>query len=100
MANGEEQIDVQAENGQQAVGLAQRAARILHNLPFLNFPAIAPNEGELDLGHLDRDFHVLVHNANAVLAEQLAVLGELVFYQRLKFYLTQSVNGFFYSFVL
>ncbi|VDK81450.1 unnamed protein product [Onchocerca ochengi] len=76
MANDEEQIDMQAENGQRAVGLAQRAARILHNLPFLNFPAIAPNEDRLDLGNLDRDFHVLVHNANAVLAEQLAVLGE------------------------
>uniref|UniRef100_A0A0R3RGR1 TPR_REGION domain-containing protein n=1 Tax=Elaeophora elaphi TaxID=1147741 RepID=A0A0R3RGR1_9BILA len=79
MANGEEQIDVQAENEQHAVGLAQRAARILHNLPFMNFPAIPPNEGRFDLGHLDRDFHVLVHNANAVLAEQLAVLGELEF---------------------
>uniref|UniRef100_A0A8R1Y341 Uncharacterized protein n=1 Tax=Onchocerca volvulus TaxID=6282 RepID=A0A8R1Y341_ONCVO len=77
MANDEEQIDMQAENGQRAVGLAQRAARILHNLPFLNFPAIAPNEDRLDLGNLDRDFHVLVHNANAVLAEQLAVLGDI-----------------------
>ncbi|MCP9258083.1 Solute carrier family 17 member 9 [Dirofilaria immitis] len=44
---------------------------------FLNFPVIAPNEDRLDLRPLDRDFHVLVHNANAVLAEQLAMLGEL-----------------------
>ncbi|KAM3723268.1 Amyloid protein-binding protein [Dirofilaria immitis] len=76
MANDEEQMDMQAENGQIAVNLAQRAARILHNLPFLNFPVIAPNEDRLDLRPLDRDFHVLVHNANAVLAEQLAMLGE------------------------
>ncbi|EFO24999.2 hypothetical protein LOAG_03482 [Loa loa] len=76
MADDEEQMDVQAENEQRAAGLAERAAQILHNLPFLNFPAIAPHEGRHDLEPLDRDFHVLVHNANAVLAEQLAVLGE------------------------
>ncbi|CAG9536569.1 unnamed protein product [Cercopithifilaria johnstoni] len=76
MANGEEQIDVQAANEQQAANFAQRAARILHNLPFMNFPVIPPNEDRFNLGPLDRDFHVLVHNANAVLAEQLAVLGE------------------------
>lgn len=91
MANDEEQIDVQAENEQRAVGLAQRAARILHNLPFMNIP---PNEGQFNLGHLDRDFHVLVHNANAVLAEQLAVLGGLVFYRN-KFHLTLFVSVFF-----
>uniref|UniRef100_A0A915PIK9 Uncharacterized protein n=1 Tax=Setaria digitata TaxID=48799 RepID=A0A915PIK9_9BILA len=77
MANGEEQMDVQDENRQRAAGLAQRAARILHNLPFLNFPMIPPNAVRVELGPLDRDFHLLVHNANAVLAEQLAVLGDI-----------------------
>lgn len=43
MANDEEQIDVQAENEQRAVGLAQRAARILHNLPFMNIPLMKVN---------------------------------------------------------
>ncbi|VDK87536.1 unnamed protein product [Litomosoides sigmodontis] len=76
MANDDGQINVQPENEQQAVGLAQRAAQILHNLP-LNLPVIPPNENRINLGHLDRDFHVLVHEANVVLAEQLAVLGEL-----------------------
>lgn len=81
MAEDEGQVDVDAENRQGVVGLAQRAARILNNLPLLNIPAaIAPNAGRLDLEPLDRDFHVLVHNANAVLAEQLAMLGELVFF--------------------
>lgn len=85
MANDEEQINIQPENEQQAEGLAQRAAQILHNLPFVNFPVIPPNEDRINLGHLDRDFHILVHDANAVLAEQLAVLGELVFHQEIKF---------------
>ncbi|KAL4002611.1 Tetratricopeptide repeat family protein [Acanthocheilonema viteae] len=73
MADDEEQIDAEPENGQRVV---DEAAGILHNLPFMNLPAVPPNEGRLDLEHLDRDFRVLVHNANAVLAEQLAVLGE------------------------
>lgn len=81
MANDdEEQMAVQDENEQGVAGLAQRAAQMLHNLPFLNFPAVEQNENPNDLDHLDRDFHALVHNANALLAEQLAVLGESVFF--------------------
>ncbi|VIO92094.1 Uncharacterized protein BM_BM9711 [Brugia malayi] len=78
MANDdEEQMAVQDENEQGVAGLAQRAAQMLHNLPFLNFPAVEQNENPNDLDHLDRDFHALVHNANALLAEQLAVLGDI-----------------------
>nr|CDP95213.1 Bm9711 [Brugia malayi] len=72
MANDdEEQMAVQDENEQGVAGLAQRAAQMLHNLPFLNFPAVEQNENPNDLDHLDRDFHALVHNANALIHREV-----------------------------